>query len=106
MPACQPWLRRPKELANRSEAMRIASPGHAVFAAAMIALGVIVFVTRDFAGVWGGTPASLPGRELLVYLCAAVSLVCGLGLLWRASLAWAAGVLVLYLLFWLVVFKG
>lgn len=86
--------------------MRIASPGHAAFAAVMIALGTVGFVTRDFAGVWGGVPAAWPMREALAYLCAFVALACGLGLLWRRTAAFAARVLLVYLALWLLVFKG
>lgn len=86
--------------------MRVASLGHAIFAIAMIALGVLGFSKGDFEGVWGGAPARLPGRELLPFLCASVSLACGLGLLFQRTRAWAARVLILYLLIWLLVFKG
>lgn len=34
------------------EAIRVVSPGHLAFAIAMIALGVIGFVTGDFTQVW------------------------------------------------------
>jgi uncharacterized membrane protein len=86
--------------------MRIVSPGHAIFAAVMIALGLIGLVTGDFAGVWGGVPEDLPMRAALAYACAVVALASGVGLLWRATAAFASRVLLIYLLFWLIVFKG
>jgi uncharacterized membrane protein len=86
--------------------MRIASPGHAAFAAMMIALGIIGFATGGFAGVWGGVPEALPMRSALAYVCAFVALACGLGLIWRRTAAFAARALLLYLLIWLVIFKG
>jgi uncharacterized membrane protein len=87
-------------------AVRIASPGHAAFAAMMIALGIIGFMTGGFAGVWGGVPEALPRREALAYVCAFVALASGLGLLWRRTAAFAARALLVYLLIWLIVFKG
>ena len=86
--------------------MRIASLGHAVFAAAMIGLGLMGFLRGDFEGVWGGVPAHLPTREVLPYLCAFIALACGVGLLFQATAAFAARLLVIVLLFWLLVFKG
>lgn len=86
--------------------MRIASPGHAVFAATMIALGIVGFLTGDFAGVWGGVPESLPARVALAYVCAFVALASGLGLLWGRTAVLSACALLVYLLVWLLVFKA
>jgi uncharacterized membrane protein len=85
--------------------MRIASVGYAVFAAMMIVIGILGFVHSEFAVIGGGVPKSLPAREALLYLCAAVSLACGIGLFWKRSAAIAARVLLLYLLLWFVLFK-
>jgi uncharacterized membrane protein YphA (DoxX/SURF4 family) len=86
--------------------MRIASPGHAAFAAMLTALGLVGFLTGEFAGVWGGVPQSLPMREALPYACAFVALASGLGMLWRRTAAFATGALLVYTLIWLIVFKG
>ena len=85
--------------------MRIVSPGHAAFAAIMIALGILGIVKGDFTPIWVGVPKSFPAREALVYLCAVVSLLMGVGLLWRRTAAVAAGLLLIYLLAWLVLVR-
>ncbi len=86
--------------------MRILGPGHAVFAAMMIALGVIGFVTGDFVAVWGGVPETLPMRQGLAYLCAFVALASGGGMLFARTATFATRALLAYLLLWLLIFKG
>lgn len=85
--------------------MRIASVGHAVFAATIIALGILGLVHAGFAPVWDGVPKNFPTREGLVYLCALVSLICGAGLFWRPAAGTAGRVLFAYLLLWMLLFK-
>jgi len=85
--------------------MRIVSPGHVAFALMMIALGIIGLIKGNFAAIWPPVPKGLPGREILVYLCAIISLACGVGLLWRRIAAFAARVLLIYLLLWLVLLR-
>jgi uncharacterized membrane protein len=85
--------------------MRIASPGHAAFAAVMIALGIQGLITRDFTAVWQPVPEGVPGRAVLVSFCAVLSLVCGIGLVWRRTAGVAAGALLATLVLWLLVWR-
>ena len=85
--------------------MRIASPGHAVFAAIMIGLGIQGLIKGDFTAVWQPVPDGVPAREVLVYLCASVFLASGIGLLFRRTAALAARVLLARLVVWFLVWR-
>jgi uncharacterized membrane protein len=85
--------------------MRITGVGHAVFAAALIALGVLGLVYGNFVAVWQPVPKGVPAREGLVYLSAFVSLASGIGLLWNRTAAVAARLLLACLLLWMLIFR-
>ena len=85
--------------------LRIVSVSHAVFAATLIAIGVMGLISGDFGAIWQPVPKALPARELLIYLCAFICLTCGAALLFRRSAAMAARVLLAALVIWMLAFK-
>ena len=87
------------------DSIRIASAGHAAFAATMIGLGIMGFVTGDFSQIWQPVPKWVPGRTAAAYLCALISLGTGIGLLWRRWAPVASRVLLAALLIWLLVLR-
>jgi uncharacterized membrane protein len=85
--------------------MRILGAGHAVFAATLIAVGLLGLIHPDYVGVWQAVPRRWPAHEAIALVCAVISLGAGLGLLWRRTAAPAAGVLALWLVLWMLTVK-
>ncbi len=85
--------------------MRMRSVGQWLFAATMVGLGVMGMVQGHFAPVWKPVPDWAPAREALAYVCSAISLAAGAGLVWRRTQTYAARVLWTALLLWFVVFR-
>lgn len=88
-----------------TRAVGIASVGHAVFAVTLIGLGVMGLIQGEFTPTWAGVPKSVPAREVLPYLCAIISLVSGIGLLWHRVAIIAARLLLGSFLVWLLLFR-
>jgi uncharacterized membrane protein len=91
--------------AIQGRAIRVASWGHAAFALTMIMLGILGLIRGNFAPIWQPVSKDVPGREVLIYLCALVPLLSGLGLLWQRAATAAARVLLVYVLLWLLVLR-
>ena len=85
--------------------MRIESIVHATFAGTMIGLGIVGLFRPDFAPVWNPVSATVPARELLLYLGALISLICGIGLLIPRAAIIAARLLLATLMLWLLLFR-
>jgi len=85
--------------------MRIVRIVHATFAVTMIGLGTVGLLRPDFAPIWNPVPASVPARELFLYLGALISLTCGIGLLVQRVAIMAARLLLATLLLWMLLFR-
>lgn len=86
------------------------SPSRALFAAAMIGLGITGLVNGDFALVWQRIPLHHPLHPPRVwtgiaYVCAVIEVATGIGLLLKPGLMLACRVLFPYLALWLVLLE-
>ncbi len=83
--------------------MRIrATPGHIIFALAVMGLGVISLVTDHFEAVWEPVPQGLPARHALAYANGVLLLLLGAGLLRRRVRARAALLLTAFFALWFI----
>ena len=80
-------------------------PSHAVFAAVLIGLGLIGLIYGNSAEIWEPIPKTLPGRPVMIYLCALIEIGAGIGLLLRPSVILACRALFPFLLLWLALLK-
>lgn len=70
--------------------MRIVSVGQGVFALTMVGVGILGWIRDEFVQIWQPVPKAFPARDVLIWLCAAVSLARGAGLPWRRTAGSAA----------------
>lgn len=82
--------------------IRDQQPALTLFAIGMVGLGILALIYGDFALVWQPVAAWVPGRTALAYGSGVIMLLGGLGLLFRASVAWAVRVLFVYLIVWVL----
>jgi uncharacterized membrane protein len=85
--------------------MRFLNASPIVFAATMVAIGLLGLAHLDVVGIWDSVPKSWPAQGMIARLCSIISLVTGLGLLVRRTAVAAAGALLVYLLLWITVVK-
>jgi uncharacterized membrane protein len=81
---------------------RSQQPALTAFAIGMVGLGVLALIYGDFAMVWQPVPTWIPGRTVLAYASGVIMLFGGVGLLVRATAAWAVRILFPYLTVWLL----
>lgn len=99
-PSSQPVLNISSHPARAAVNVRSQQPALALFAAGMIGLGVLALAVGDFAMVWQPVPAWVPARNALAYNSGVLMVLCGAGLLFRATTVWAVRVLFPYLVAW------
>ena len=80
--------------------IREQQPALTLFAIGMVGLGVLALIYGDFALVWQPVAAWVPGRTALAYGSGVIMLLGGVGLLFRATSAWAIRILFPYLIVW------
>jgi uncharacterized membrane protein len=71
----------------------------------MIVVGALGLIKGDFTPPWEPVAKGVPVREALAYLCAIVSLGCGVGLIWQRHAASAARVLFMFLVLWFLTLR-
>lgn len=75
-------------------------PSLGLLAIGLIGLGVLGLSVGDFAMVWQPVAPWFPARTALAYTAAALMLICGVGLFFRATSVWATRILFPYLIVW------
>ncbi len=78
---------------------------HFVFALTFVALGMMSFVGHNFAPLWSPVSASVLGRDVLITASACISVLCGVGMLWKPVARHCAGLLVALLVAWILTFR-
>ncbi len=85
---------------NASAFCAVQQPALTLFSAGLIGLGVLALMYGDFALVWQPVPDWVPARHAIAYASGVLMLLVGIGLLFRATMAWSARVLFPYLILW------
>jgi uncharacterized membrane protein len=78
-------------------------PVSRLFSAALIAIGIYGLISLQFVAFW---PPLVPAPSQMKWVSGAASLLGGLGLQWRTTAQFAAGLLLAALLVWLALFKA
>jgi hypothetical protein len=79
--------------------------GSALFALTLVGIGVLGFVKGDFPSIWTPVSKVTPGRELLAYATAAISLWAGVAMLAQRTAPLATRLLFAWLLAMLLIEK-
>lgn len=80
-------------------------PARVAFALVLIGLGLTGLVNGGFALVWQDVPKGMPAYTALAYICAAIELLAGLGLLFKPTLSLASRVAFVLLALWVLLLK-
>lgn len=88
-----------------SRAVRASRAADAVFAATVLALGLVGFAHGGFTSLWSGVPKAFPARTALAYACAGVAMACGAGFFWPRTALVASRALVAALALWMLLFR-
>jgi len=99
-PIPQPSLEIAQSVPHETALPRFPQPSLSLFAIGMVGLGVLALIYGDFALVWQPVAPWVPGRTALAYGSGVLMLLCGAGLVFRGSAAWAVRVLFPYLFVW------
>jgi uncharacterized membrane protein len=86
--------------------MRVNGLGGVLLAGSLAAIGLLSFVSGDFALNWQPVPSDLPWREALARTSGLVLLGCSAGVFVDRIAARSASVLTGYLLVWLLLLRG
>jgi uncharacterized membrane protein len=85
--------------------MRVIGIGQLVFAVALIGLGIIGFVTDDFAMSWQPVPPGIAWHNALAYASAALLLLTGIGLFFKRTAQVSALIQTVNLFGWVVLLR-
>jgi uncharacterized membrane protein len=80
-------------------------PARAAFALVLIGLGITGLMNDGFALVWQDVPKGVPGYTALAYVCAAIELLAGVGLLFKRTLTLASRVAFVFMVLWMLLLK-